>query len=139
MEQTLILVKPDGVKKRIVGEVIARFEKSGFHLAGLKMLMLDDVLLETWYAHHKDKPFFPQLRSFMKETPVVALVLAGEDAVGSVRKLCGPTDSAKAAKGTIRGDFGRDIQENVIHASDSPERAKEEIDLLFKPEEVFTY
>ncbi len=139
MEHTLILIKPDGVKKGLIGEVILQFEKARLRLAAVKMLKLTDVILETWYFHHKDKPFFPGLRSYMQQTPVVAVVLEGENAVSRVRDICGPTDSSKAPKGTIRGDHGVNIQENVIHASDSPERAKEEMKLLFTDGEVFDY
>ncbi len=139
MEHTLVLIKPDGVKKGLVGKIIHRFEDLNLRLAAMKMVQLDDVILDTWYLHHKDKPFFAQLRQFMKQTPVVAIVLEGKEAVAVVRTLAGPTDSRKAAKGSIRGDFGFDVQENVIHASDSVERAKEEIKLLFSAGEVFDY
>lgn len=131
MEQTVIIIKPDGVEKRVVGEVLSRFEKAGFRIAALKMLMLTDEILDIWYAHHKDKPFFPELKAFMKRSPVVAAVIEGENVVNRVREICGPTDSTKAPKGTIRGDLGSSIGENIIHASDSVERAKEEKNLLF--------
>ena len=139
MQHTLILIKPDGVKKGKVGYVISYFEKDGLRLAGMKLIKLDDVILDTWYAHHSDKPFFKDLKDYMKQTPVVAAVLEGENAVSRVRDICGPTDSSKAPKGTIRGDHGVSIQENVIHASDAVERAKEEIKLLFGEGEVFSY
>lgn len=131
MEQTVILIKPDGVEKRVVGEVLSRFEKAGFRIAALKMITLTDEILDIWYAHHKDKPFFPELKAFMQRTPVIAAVIEGENVVNCVRDICGPTDSTKAPKGTIRGDLGSSIQENIIHASDSVERAKEEKELLF--------
>ncbi len=139
MEHTLILVKPDGVKKGVVGDIINRFENAKLRLAGVKMIKLEDTILETWYFHHKDKPFFKDLRNFMQQTPVVAVVLEGEKSVSRVREMCGPTDSIAAPKGTIRGDHGKDIQENIIHASDSVDRAKEEIKLLFGEGEVFDY
>ena len=137
MEQTLVLIKPDGMEKHIVGQVIDRFERVGLKVCGLKLIQLTQELLDTWYAHHKDKPFFGELSEFMTSRPVVALVLTGENAVAKVRDLVGPTDSTKAAKGTIRGDFGESIQKNVVHASDAAERAEFEIKLLFALEEIF--
>ena len=137
MEKTLVLIKPDGMKKKLTGKILDRFEQAGFKLVDLKMVKLNQPLLDTWYAHHSDKPFFNQLCEFMMETPVVAVVLQGENIVQKLREMCGPTDSQKAAKGTIRGDWGDDVQKNIVHASDSPERAEFEIGLLFKPEELF--
>lgn len=137
MTKTVVIIKPDGMKKNIVGEIISRFEKEGLRLVGLKMVQLTNEILEVWYAHHKDKPFFPELSGFMRETPVVAMVVAGSEVVSKVRDLCGPTDSKKAGKGTIRGDFGTDIQRNIIHASDSVESADREIEILFEPHEIF--
>lgn len=139
MEHTLILIKPDGVKRGLIGKIISYFEKEEMRLAGVKMIKLDDVLLNTWYSHHKDKPFFHELKDFMKQTPVVAVVLEGANVVARVRDICGPTDSAKAPKGTVRGDLGLSVQENVIHASDSIDRATEELQLLFGEGEVFDY
>lgn len=136
MEKSVVLVKPDGMRKKVVGEIINRMEKAGLTVIGLKMIRLSDALLDTWYAHHKDKPFFPRIKSYMMSTPVVAMIWQGENAIKIIRDLCGPTDSKKAAKGTIRGDFGKDIQENVIHASDSPQTAEKEVSLMFQPEEI---
>lgn len=138
MERSVVLIKPDGVRKKVVGEVISRFEKAGLTLVALKLFQLTDALLDTWYAHHKDKPFFPQLKIFMMQTPVVAMLWQGENAVSVIRELCGPTDSTKAAKGTIRGDFGDSIQENIVHASDSVETAEREANLLFQPTEIYS-
>jgi len=137
MEQTLVLIKPDGMEKHIVGQVIDRFERVGLKVCGLKLIQLTQELLDTWYAHHKDKPFFGELSEFMTSRPVVALVLTGENAVAKVRDLVGPTDSTKAAKGTIRGDFGESIQKNIVHASDALERAEFEVKLLFTLTELF--
>lgn len=137
MEKTVVLIKPDGMQKKIIGQIIDRFERAGLSVVGLKMLNLSQELLETWYAHHKDKPFFKDLLEYMKSRPVVAMVLKGEKAVDRVRDLIGPTDSRKAQKGTIRGDFGEDIQKNVVHASDAPERGVYETPLLFSEEEIF--
>ncbi len=136
-EQTCILIKPDGVERKLIGKIIARFEAEGFDIVGMKLVRLTKTLLDTWYAHHKDKPFFPDVCKFMMETPVVALVLNGENIVNRVRDVIGPTDSTKAPKGTIRGDWGESVQKNLIHASDAPERAEFEINLLFKKEEIF--
>lgn len=137
MESTVVLIKPDGMKNKIVGKVIDRFEKAGFELTGLKLIKLNQELLNVWYAHHKDKPFFGELSDFMKSSPVVAIVLKGENVVNRVREVIGPTDSKLAPKGTIRGDFGEDVQQNVVHASDSVERALFEISLLFKEGELY--
>ncbi len=136
MEQTVILIKPDTVKKKVIGEIISRFEKAGFILAGAKFVRLSDKLLDQWYAHHKEKPFFPGLKKFMQETPVMAMLWEGKDVVSRVRALCGPTDSTKAGKGTIRGDFGTDIQQNAIHASEDEAAAKRETDLIFIPQNL---
>lgn len=139
MEKTVILIKPDAVKKGVIGEIIARIERAGFTLVAAKFLRLPDDLVDLWYAHHKNKPFFPELKAFMTSTPVMAMLWKGTDAVGKVRELCGPTDSKKAAKGTIRGDFGTDIQLNAIHASEDTDTAKREMDLVFLPHEIFEY
>jgi len=138
MEKTVVLIKPDGMKQKLVGKIIDRFEASGLELVALKLMRLNQELLNVWYAHHKDKPFFPELSKFMLECPVVAMILKGENAVSRVRKLIGPTDSTKAPKGTIRGDWGESVQKNLVHASDAPERAEFEIGLLFKPTEVYS-
>lgn len=137
MEQTVVLIKPDGMKKKIVGKILDRFEQAGLEIVGLKLFKLDQTLLDTWYAHHKEKSFFPELSAFMMETPVVAMILQSENAVNRVRELIGPTDSTKAPKGTIRGDWGESVQKNLVHASDAPERAQFEKSLLFKSSEIF--
>lgn len=139
MDKTVILIKPDAVKKGVIGQIIARFEKAGFSLIAAKFLRLPDDLVELWYAHYKDKAFFPELKSFMTSTPVMAMLWEGEKVVVRVRELCGPTDSKKAPKGTIRGDFGLDIQMNAIHASEDEDTAKSEMDLVFLPHEIFEY
>ncbi|MBI2029154.1 nucleoside-diphosphate kinase [Candidatus Gottesmanbacteria bacterium] len=136
MERSVVLIKPDGMKKRVIGEVINRMEKSGLKVVGLKMIKLSDALLDVWYAHHKQKPYFAGIKSYMMSTPVVAMIWEGDNAVKIIRDLAGPTDSTKAAKGTIRGDLGKDIQENVIHASDSKESAEKEVSLMFQPDEI---
>lgn len=139
LETTLILFKPDALEKKLCGRVLARFEEAGLKLRGLKMLKFEDALLREHYAHIADKPFFPEVAVFMARTPVVALALEGENAVARVRDLLGPTDSRKAAKGTIRGDFGVDVMVNVCHASDSPATAAAELNRFFRPGELFAW
>ena len=137
IEQTVVLVKPDGYTKKVVGKVIDRFESAGLDLAALKMVRLTKEILEVWYAHHKDKSFFPSLVADMTSSPVVAMVLRGEGAIQKVFDICGVTDPAEASPGTIRKDFGVDKPHNVVHRSDSVEAADKEIGLLFTKEEVF--
>ena len=139
VERTLIILKPDCVRKGLVGEVLGRFEKAGLKIAGLKMRKLRKRILEEHYAHHRDKPFFKALCKFMKSAPVVFAVVEGENAVERAREMCGPTDSKQAPKGTIRGDYGEDVQVNVIHASDSLETANIEIPRFFRKSELFGY
>jgi nucleoside-diphosphate kinase len=139
MQQTLILLKPDCLQNRHCGEVIGRFEKAGFKIRGCKMLQLNDAILNEHYAHVASKPFFPEIRAFMQSTPVIALALEGPNAIEAVRELLGPTDSTKAPKGTIRGDLGKNVMVNVVHASDSPENAAIELKRFFQPGEIFSY
>lgn len=139
MERTVVLVKPDGVQRGLIGEIIHRFERKGLHLVGLKMVTLTDTLLEEWYVHHKDKPFFPSLKSYMMSYPIVAMVWEGMDAAVTVRTMIGITKARDAQPGTIRGDFGMSQQYNLIHASESAEAAQKELGLLFKEEEVFPW
>jgi nucleoside-diphosphate kinase len=139
MQQTLILLKPDCIQNGHCGEVIGRFEKAGFKIRGCKMLQLNDAILNEHYAHVASKPFFPEIRAFMQSTPVIALALEGPNAIEAVRELLGPTDSTKAPKGTIRGDLGKNVMVNVVHASDSPENAAIELKRFFQPGEIFTY
>ncbi len=139
MERSIVLVKPDGVQRGLIGEVIHRFERKGLKLAGLKMISLEDPLLEEWYVHHKDKPFFPGLVSYMKSYPVVAMVWEGYEAISTIRKMIGITKSREAEPGTIRGDFGMSQQYNLIHASEDGAAAEKEIGLMFKPEEIFDW
>jgi nucleoside-diphosphate kinase len=138
-ETTLILLKPDCVAKGLNGEVLKRFEAEGFRVRGCKMMQLTDELLKEHYSHIADKPFFPDVATFMKSAPVIAVALSGENIIAHVRDLLGPTDSKAAPKGTIRGDFGDDKMTNVVHASDSPEAAAVELKRFFKDGEIFTY
>jgi nucleoside-diphosphate kinase len=140
-ETTLILFKPDAIAKNVVGTVLARFESEGFRIRGMKMMGLSDELLSEHYAHIADLPFFPEVRAFMQETPVIALALDGEDVISKVRDLLGPTDSNAADPGTIRGDFGSkdgdSKMRNVCHASDGPETAAAELKRFFRDGELF--
>lgn len=131
MEKTLILLKPDCVAKGYVGDVIGRFEKAGFKILDCKMMHLTPALLREHYAHVADRPFFPEIERFMSSSPVIALILSGDDVIVRVRELLGPTDSTKAPKGTIRGDLGESVMINVVHASDSLEAAEAEIVRFF--------
>jgi nucleoside-diphosphate kinase len=126
MEETLIILKPDCMEKRVAGEVISRFEQAGFEIVAAKIMQLDGPILREHYAHVADKPFFPEIEEFMSSRPVMPMILRGEDAIAKVRELLGPTDSTKAAPGTIRGDLGTDMMKNVAHASDGPETAAAE-------------
>jgi len=137
LETTLVLLKPDALQKQIVGQVTARFEAAGLRIRGMKMFRFEDALLREHYAHIAAKPFFPEVQEFMQKTPVIAMALEGAGAVNRVRELLGPTDSKKAAKGTIRGDFGLDVMVNVAHASDSAETAAVELKRFFQPAELF--
>ena len=137
MATTLILFKPDCVTKGHCGEVLQRFEKAGFRIRGCKMMRLGNEILREHYAHIAAKPFFPEVEEFMQSSPVIAMALEAEGVIEKVRALAGPTDSKKAAAGTIRGDFGVDVMINVVHASDSLETAKVELGRFFQPGELF--
>lgn len=139
MQKTVVLVKPDGIQRGLVGEIVNRFEKKGLKLVGIKMMVLSDETLDEWYVHHKDKDFFGDLKAFMQWTPVVAMVWEGQEAVSAVRKLVGVTKGFEAEAGSIRGDFGLSSQHNLIHASDSVEGAEKELKLIFESHEVFDY
>jgi len=139
MQRSAVLVKPDGLQRGLIGEIINRFERKGLKLAGLKMTKLTDQQLNEWYAHHKDKPFFPKLKGFMMQTPVIAMVWDGLDAIDTIRKLVGVTKGREAEGGSIRGDFAMSVSNNLIHASDSIESADKEINILFADNELFDY
>ena len=136
-ETSLILLKPDAIEKKIVGTVLARFQAEGFAIRGIKMIQLDEAILTEHYAHVADKPFFPGIVTFMSRTPVIVLALEGDNVINCVRDLLGPTNSKEAAVGTIRGDFGSDMMENVCHASDGPETAAIELKRFFNDGELF--
>jgi nucleoside-diphosphate kinase len=137
MQTTLILLKPDCVLKGHCGEVLQRFEKAGFRIRGCKMMRLSVELLREHYAHIAAKPFFPEVEEFMQSSPVIAVALEADAVIEKVRALAGPTDSKKAAAGTVRGDFGVDVMVNVVHASDSLETASVELARFFRPDELF--
>ena len=131
IEKTLVLVKPDGVKKHICGEVISRFERKGLEVEAIKMIQVPEELAKKHYAEHEGKGFFKDLIAFITSGPVLAMVIKGENAVAAVRQINGATDALKAVPGSIRGDFATSIDENVVHASDAPETAEREIGLWF--------
>ncbi len=137
MERTLSIIKPDGVRKNIIGEVIKRFEGAGLTVAGLKMLRLDKARAEGFYDVHKERPFFSSLVEFMTSGPVVVMVLEGDGAIATNRELMGATNFEEAEVGTIRKDFASSIESNVVHGSDGPDTAASEIDYFFNKEELF--
>lgn len=139
MEQTVVLVKPDGVQRGLIGEIISRFEHKGLKLASVKMISLTDSILDEWYAHHKDKPFFPGLKSYMKSYPVIAMLWEGIDVVSTVRTMIGITKAREAQPGTIRGDFAMSQQYNLIHASENVEAAEREQQIMFNENEIFDW
>lgn len=136
MTKTLIILKPDCLAKKLAGSVVDRFEKAGFNIIGAKMIRLTPDVLREHYAHVASKPFYPEIEQFMSSRPVIVLALQGDNVVARVRDLLGPTDSRKAPKGTIRGDFGSDMMTNVVHASDSDENARIELERFFRPGEL---
>ena len=139
LEKTLVLLKPCTMQRALAGEIISIFEKKGFRICGMKMMQLTDALLSEHYAHLAEKPFFQRVKDSMMTAPVVALCLEGVDAIATVRTLAGPTNGRNAAPGTIRGSYCVSFQENIVHASYSPETAKVELARFFKPEEIFEW
>ncbi|MGE5609194.1 MAG: nucleoside-diphosphate kinase [Bacillota bacterium] len=136
MEKTLIILKPDAVQRGLCGQIITRFEQKGLQIVGMKFMQISRQLAETHYDVHKGKPFYDTLVQFMTSSPVVVMAVAGKDAIAIARKMMGATFGSKAEPGTIRGDFGVSNSFNLIHGSDSPETAKRELSLFFKPEEL---
>ena len=139
MERSLVLIKPDAMRRGLAGTIITRLEKQGLKLVAIRMLHLDKALARRHYAIHKDKPFFNSLVDYISSAPIVAAVFEGEGAIAVIRKTMGATDPAKAEAGTIRGDFGVDIERNSVHSSDSVETAVKEIKLFFSEDEIFSY
>lgn len=138
MERTLIIIKPDALQRNLVGEIIGRFEKKGLKIVGMKMMELDDLKLDEHYAHLKDKPFFGDIKKFMKSSPVLLMVLAGPQVVQAVRLIVGSTNAVEADAGTIRGDLAM-TNKNLIHASDSVANAETEVYRFFNEDELFDY
>jgi nucleoside-diphosphate kinase len=136
LQRTLSIVKPDGVRKCLIGEVIGRFERAGLRVVAMKMLHLNKSQAEGFYEVHRGKPFFESLTEFMSSGPVVVMVLEGNDAIRRVRQIMGATDPKKAQPGTIRRDFASDVEQNIVHGSDSPETARFEISYFFSSMEL---
>lgn len=139
MERTLVLIKPDAIQRDLVGEVIRQLERKGLKLVGIKMMALSDKLLDEHYNHLRERDFFAEIKVYMRSTPVIACIWEGVDCVDTVRLLCGITKAREAAPGTIRGELAMSVQANLVHASDSLETAKVEIERFFQSEEIFDY
>ena len=139
MEKTLVILKPCTIQRGMAGEIVSRFEKKGLLIAGMKMTWLTDELLDEHYSHLRDKPFFRKIKDSMEMCPVVVMCLEGVEAISVVRNLVGVTNGRLAQPGTIRGDYSMSMQENIVHASDSPETAEIELKRFFKEEEIFKY
>ena len=139
MERSLVLIKPDAIQRGLAGVIISSLERRGLKIVAMKMLQMDKTLAQKHYAVHQDKAFFNDLVEFITSTPIIAVVFEGEKAIEVIRQTMGETDPAKASPGTIRSDFGLDIQHNLVHGSDSAENAKNEISLFFSPEEILEY
>ncbi|WP_075982131.1 nucleoside-diphosphate kinase [Bacillus massilinigeriensis] len=139
MEKTFLMVKPDGVQRNLIGEIVARFEKKGFRLVGAKLMSISNELAEQHYGEHKERPFFGELVDFITSGPVFAMVWEGENVIATARLMMGSTNPKDAAPGTIRGDYAATVGKNVIHGSDSPESAEREINLFFQQEELVDY
>jgi nucleoside-diphosphate kinase len=139
MERSLVLIKPDAIQRGLAGVIIHRLERRGLKIVAMKMLQMDQTLAQRHYAIHQGKAFFNDLVEFITSSPIIAAVFEGEKAIEAIRQTMGTTDPAKASPGSIRGDFGLNIQQNLVHGSDSAETAKQEIDLFFTPEEILDY
>ena len=137
VERTLSIIKPGAVARNLIGNIIARFEEAGLRIIAARMIHLTEEQAQSFYAVHRERPFFPELVAYMTESPFIALVLEGENAIAKNRELMGPTDPSKAAAGTIRGDFGKSITRNTVHGSDAPETAITEIAFFFSHVDLF--
>jgi len=138
-ERTLVLLKPDALQRRLMGEILGRLERKGLKLVGMKLMQITEDMAKRHYAEHVEKPFFPELRDFVPSSPTLAMAWEGEEAVSVVRALMGATNPFKAEPGTIRGDLGLNFTKNLIHGSDSPESARRELDLFFSQDELLDY
>ncbi|MCU9613707.1 nucleoside-diphosphate kinase [Caldibacillus lycopersici] len=139
MEKTFLMVKPDGVQRSLIGEIVSKFEKKGFQLVGAKLMQVSEETAQQHYAEHKGKPFFHELVSFITSGPVFAMVWQGEEVISTARKIMGKTNPKDADPGTIRGDYGVVVSKNIIHGSDSPESAEREIGIFFSEDEIVEY
>ncbi|HLS60894.1 MAG TPA: nucleoside-diphosphate kinase [Virgibacillus sp.] len=139
MEKTFLMVKPDGVQRNLIGNIVNKFEKKGFKLVGAKLMVISDDLAQTHYGEHKERPFFGELVDFITSGPVFAMVWEGEDVIKTARNMMGATNPQEATTGTIRGDYGVTVGKNIIHGSDSVESAKREIELFFNESEIVGY
>lgn len=139
MEKTLIIIKPSAIRRDLIGELIHRFERKGLQLCGIKMMQLDDKILDEHYSHLADRPYFQRIKNSMMKTPVIICVWKGIDCVHIARVMAGPTNGREAPQGTIRGDYSVSMQENIIHTSDTVENAMIEIERFFQPEEIFEF
>ena len=136
MERSLVLIKPDAMQRGLAGIIISRLERRGLKIIAMKMLQMDKTLAQQHYAVHQDKAFFNDLVDFITSSPIIAAIFEGEKAIEAVRQTMGATDPVKSSPGSIRGDFGLDIQQNLVHGSDSAENAEKEINLFFSPQEI---
>jgi nucleoside-diphosphate kinase len=139
MEKTFLMVKPDGVQRQLIGDIVSRFEKKGFQLVGAKLMQISTELAEKHYGEHKERPFFSELVDFITSGPVFAMVWQGENVISTARQMMGSTNPKDAAPGTIRGEYAVTVSKNIIHGSDSPESAEREIGLFFSQEELVEY
>ncbi|MFP5202113.1 MULTISPECIES: nucleoside-diphosphate kinase [Bacillus] len=139
MDKTFLMVKPDGVERQLIGDIVSRFEKKGLQLVGAKLMSIPKEVAETHYGEHKEKPFFGELVDFITSGPVFAMVWQGDQVVDVTRQIIGKTNPKEALPGTIRGDYGLTVGKNIIHGSDSPESAEREINLFFKQEELTSW
>ena len=139
MERTLIIIKPDGVQRGLIGEILSRLERRGLKIVGMKMILMDESLARRHYGVHEGKPFFDRLLRYIISSPVVVMVVEGRNAVDVVRKTMGATDPTQAEPGTIRADYAMEINFNLLHGSDGPETAKQEIELFFHPSELHSW
>ncbi|MFZ3578166.1 nucleoside-diphosphate kinase [Virgibacillus sp. DJP39] len=139
MEKTFLMVKPDGVQRNLIGEIVKRFESKGFKLVGAKLMVISDDLAKTHYGEHKERPFFGELVDFITSGPVFAMAWEGENVIKSARDMMGATNPSDATSGTIRGDYAMTVGKNIIHGSDSPESAERELNLFFDEKDLITY
>lgn len=139
MEKTFLMIKPDGIQRQLIGQIVSRFEQKGYQLIGAKLLSVSKTLAEKHYEEHKGRPYFDNLIAFITSSPVFAMVWQGENVISTARKMMGTTNPSEASPGTIRGDYGVVTHRNLIHGSDSPENATREISLFFKEDELVEY